>query len=434
MSTELNTPEATSERYRNLRWNYNCLRLDGTFFNFGSSFIEANTMFPTFVSLLTDSPLLIGLVSTVRTAGYLLPQLLVAAIAHGRPLKKPILAVGGLVNRLSLLIIVLAAYFLANRPTVGLPVFFLGLVLFSLSDGIGGVPWVDIVARAIPNNRRGRLFGSMMLFGGLGSFTAGFIITAILSHPRLPFPANYALNFGCGLVLLSISYFCTMLVREPVPERPPTRLAFAAFFRRLPDLWRANLAFRRMIGIRLALSSFYLALPFYAVYARTVLGFPPSIVGIFVSAQMAGSILGGLLWGYLGDHHGNRLVIRLVGLTALSTPLLALAAGLALGAHLRWLAVAFYLLLFASLGATFNGVWMGFTNYLIEIVDDDNRPTFIGLMNTMVAPLAFLPILGGWLVRFLNYPQLFGVTAILVFSGFLWGLRLPEPRHQTHLT
>jgi len=408
--------------------NFLSLLVDGSFFSTGSAFLEANTFFPAFVSLLTNNAVLIGLVSSLRNAGYLLPQLLVAGYAERLPLKKPLLMVVGLVNRLSILAMAAAAYFwAASNPGLALTVFFASLIVFALTDGINGVPWTDMVAKAIPSTRRGRLFGTMQFAGGLGAFAAGFLIRQILASTSIPFPVNYALLMLIGFGLLCVSFVGTMAVREsPGVTRAGTSLA--AYFRRLPSAWKQSPAFQRMMSVRMLYSFLYLSLPFYVVYARTSLGLPESIIGVFISAQMAGSILAGLLWGTLGDRYGNRLVIRLLGLAAASTPLLALLASLMHRLGMTGLAIVPFLLLFATIGATLSGMWMGFTNYLLDSVSDLDRPTYIGMMNTLIAPFTFLPLLGGVLVQYFSPEVLFVLTAVGIVLGNLRAIGLSEPR------
>lgn len=71
--TEIQTPN--DEKAAVAAHNRRFFIADGTFFSLGSSFIDGNSVLPTYVSTLTASPLLIGLVSTLRGFGYLVPQI-----------------------------------------------------------------------------------------------------------------------------------------------------------------------------------------------------------------------------------------------------------------------------------------------------------------------------------------------------------------------
>ena len=217
-----------------------------------------------------------------------------------------------------------------------------------------------------------------------------------------------------------------MLVREQEGV-VRSRSSWREYMRRLPLIWRSNPLFQQMIFTRMMLSFFYLPLPFYVVFAQEKLGFPDSAVGIFISAQMAGHIMFGLLWGNLGDKRGNRLVICLVTLITLLTPVCALLASW-LAHEYANLAFMLYLLVFLAIGATLSGVWIGFTNYLLEVADAINRPTYVGMMNTLIAPFTFLPIIGGVLLRFMSHELLFAIASIFILSSVILAFRLPEPR------
>lgn len=408
------------------RWNFASLVLDGVCFAIGAAFLEANTLLPSLVSLLTNNSVIIGLVSTMRNAGYLLPQLFVAGYAERLPFKKPLLRINGAVNRLSVLLMAMAVFLLAGKwPQMALISLLFAIFLFAITDGIGGVPWTDLVAKTIPSTRRGRLFATMQSVGGLGAFCAGLFVRQVLASVAFPF--NYSLLLLVGFVFMVISLIGTLLVKEKAGVVRPSS-TMAEYWRRLPVIWRESPSFQRMMFTRMVFSCFYLALPFYVIFARERLGFAESTVGLFLSAQMAGSILASLLWGYLGDEHSNRTVIRAVTLVATTTPALALLASWM--TQLGWRLGSFILsaLVFATVGATLSGNWMGFTNYLLDVASDVDRPTYVGMMNTLTAPFTFLPVVGGLLLRFVSHEILFAGTVGIVGISVLLAEKLPEPR------
>lgn len=419
-----------AESASDVAWNYRLLLLDGSFFYIGSAFIDSATVLPLFVSTLTSSPLVIGMVTTVRSAGHLLPQVFIAGIAQNLTRKKPLLVGGALVSRICVLALALTAGLLTPRlPGAALGAFFVALALLALSDGISGVPWTDILARTIPLERRGRLLGTMQCIGGFGGVAAGWVIRELMVNPVPGYPLNYAAIFSLGFLFLILSLGATCLLREPPGQATP--VAIGRYLRGLPQALRAHPRFRRLMVARAMMSMYMLALPFYIVHSRLELGFGPGAVGAFVSAQMAGSIIGGMLWGNLADRCGNRRLLQVMAVAQLFMPLFALASRPLVGATPGALVFVLHLGIFAILGACFGGgMWMAFTNYLLEIVDDRNRPTYIGLMNTLSTPLGLLPVAGGLLVRYTSYPVLFAVTACLVAGGIASAWRLPEPRCQ----
>ncbi|MGE5653554.1 MAG: MFS transporter [Bacillota bacterium] len=421
------TPIRDSKQSQHQARNFWALAGDGIFFNFGSAFFEASSLIPAYVSQLTSSATIIGLITTIRNLGWLFPQLLVAGMVERLPLKKPMVLVSSAMMRLAGIFIAFSAWWWGGRsPAAALTSFLIGFVVYSFADGITGVPWTDIVGKTINARQRGRLFGTTSTIGGVLAFGAGFLINRLLDHPRLPFPHNFAAVFAIGALLITCSYISFATLIEPVGTVSTHQASMGAYLAKIPRLLRGNPAFARLAAVQFLLRCCYLGLPFYFVYGQSRLGFSASFAGILVSAQMSGSILASILWGYLSDHVGNSWVVRCTALTTVLSPLLAIVAGVLGGGS--WFAVAVYLLLYACLGATFSGLWIGFTNYLLEIAPEEERPSYIGLMNTLMAPATFLPLLGGVIVTYLPHVWLFGATAALAGAGLLLSASLPEPR------
>ena len=401
---------------------------DGTFFSLGSAFLESNTVLPTFVSTLTKSPLLIGAVSTVRSFGYLVPQIFVAAWIDRLAFKKPFMMKAGYVMRGAALAMALSALLAPKSAPFSLVLFFGSLVVLSFADGFGGLPWMDIVAKTVPADRRAGLFGRMQTFGGLAAFLGGFAIQALLAA-RVPYPVNYGLVMFLGFVFLTGSLICMHFIEDPGGEVPAETASMREYLRRLPSAWRGNRIFQRVVLTRVFMGGLYLALPFFAIHAQKDLGFAPSTVGLFVSAQMVGSVGGGPLWGYLGDRHGPKWIVRLVTLFTLMTGALALVSRVIYFAGAVTVAYASYLLLYFCLGAAFGGIWIGFTSYLMDIARESERATLIGLFNTVSAPLTFLTVAGGWLLDVASFSWLFAVEIAVVSVSVVLAWSLPDSRN-----
>ncbi|MFA9403505.1 MAG: hypothetical protein ACERKY_10620, partial [Anaerolineales bacterium] len=68
------TKPASGSR-EDVRFNASVNILDGAFFGAGLGFASFTTVIPLFVSLLTNSPILIGLAPAIHSLGWQLPQL-----------------------------------------------------------------------------------------------------------------------------------------------------------------------------------------------------------------------------------------------------------------------------------------------------------------------------------------------------------------------
>lgn len=400
---------------------------DGTFFNLGQAFLEGNSVLPTFVSTLTTSPFLIGVVSSLRAFGYLMPQIFVAGYMDRLKYKKPFMMKAGYVMRISALVMAASALLSVKNRALALAIFYLSLIGVAFGDGFGSPPWMEIVAVTIPANRRSGLFGTMQACGGIAAFLAGFVIQWLLGN-AVAYPYNYALTLFLGALGLCCSLLCMAFIKDPGGYTPSNVTGMGEYLRKLPAAWTGNPLFRRVIYTRLLMGAMYLALPFFAIHAQKELGLAPSMVGLFVSAQMVGSVGGGPLWGYLGDRHGPRWIVRVVTVLFMMTGTLALLARLSFFAGIQALAFPLYLMLYSCLGAAFGGTWIGYTNYILDIAPETQRATLVGLYNTISAPLTLLTMVGGWILQATNYTVLFIIEAAIVFVSVTLALRLPDSR------
>jgi MFS family permease len=92
----------------------------------------------------------------------------------------------------------------------------------------------------------------------------------------------------------------------------------------------------------------------------------------------------------------------------------ALTAWVAMSA--TWLAVVFFLL-----GAAISAELTSSLNIILEFCTPEDRPTYIGLTNTLLAPtLALAPIIGGWLATLTGgFSLLFLAAALCAGLGAL---------------
>jgi MFS family permease len=406
------------------------------FFISSSAFWEPGTVLPSYLSGLTASPVLLGLGPALKNAGWMVPQLIVAGLVEGRSRTKGLVVAAGAVGRVAFILMPLLM--LSDVPAAAKVWAFLGLyTVFCFAEGVTAVPWTEILGRAVPPRLRGRLLGNMQSMAGLAALGAGVVVRSLLAAPGLAYPRNYAMLFGMASVLLLGSWLMMAAIREPELDAPvETARAQAAGDRRRPRLienlrsiprrMRGNPVFRRLLLTRLLCATPNLALPFYVLYGKQVLGLPPVWVGNSVTAQMLGSVLGGLVWARVSYRWGFRPLIRAACVSGLLVPtwtLLAAAAHAAPG--LAPLAPLLFLLTYFTIGAYFTSVWVGFTNYLIEIVPVGQRPVYIGILSTVVGPLAFLSAVGGALVTAFGFIPTFALAAAGGLAAMTVAWRLP---------
>ncbi len=401
--------------------------VNGALFEFAERLIDPPLVLTWFVSRQTSSNLLVGLVAPLGDAGWFLPQVFISGLVQRMPRKMLSYALASVVRAIAWFLVA-AAVWLVDDPTLLLAAFFILYGVARLAAGLGGLGFFEVVAKAIPPNRRGSFFAWRMLAGGLLGLGAGVVTRAVLN--RFAFPHGHALLFVIYDAVIIPAMLAFILIREPPGTAIPGAPTLGQQLRRAGQFLRTDGVFRRYMGMRTALGLAGIALPFYGVYARNVLGAPEGMVGIYVAVRVAAGLVANLPWGSLSDHKGNRLVTLWLSLGSAFTSLLALglvgwvSASPGPEPWRPYLAVPLFLLNGALAPAS---ALVG-NNFLLELVPEAERPLYLGLSNTLIGIVVLISGFGGLVVDLLGYAGLFGLSALLCLLAWWWSRGLPEPR------
>lgn len=391
-----------TETNKHVRYNFIVNMLDGGFFGSALGLASFVTVLPLFVSTLTDSAILIGLVSAIHSVGWQLPQLLTVDWVARLGRYKPMVVLMTLHERLPFFGLAVVAWFL---PILGpkwvLPLTFGLLIWQGLGGGFTATAWQSMIGKIIPVERRGIFFGAQSaaanLGGSMGAIGAGFLLE------RFDSSASFTFCFLLAGLSMMISWAFLAQVHEPgrSPTAPATNRP--AFQTRLSAILRRDANFRWFLVARTLLQLATMAFGFYAVYAVRYYGMAEGVAGLMTSIFMAVQIAANPLMGWMGDRWGHRTVMG-VGAYAAATS--ALLAWLAPGAN--W----FYLV-FALAGIANVASWTIGLAMTLEFGGEAERPAYIGLANTLVAPSTILaPLMGGWLADTAGYPATFLVSVV----------------------
>ncbi len=404
----------------NFRWNFSVNVLDVAFYNLGANMISQATILPLLVSELTGSVFAVGLLPVIANLGFLLPQLFTAGYSEGLRRKKPFLVPFSFFGeRLPLLVIGLfVGFFSRSAPWVAAAAVFLGLAISSSTSGILNPAWFDMIAKVIPVRKRGIWFGLGHGLGALMGIAGAAIAGRLLAG--WPFPLNYALCFWLAFLFNVISWVGLALNREPDSPAVQVHPSYLGYFRQLPGILRRDRNYRAFLIARSAANLGGMAAGFFIVYGAERYGLSGAQVGALTAVLVGSQALANLLWGLLGDRQGHK---RVLVWSALIMALAALAA-------LRIASPLGLWLVFLLLGVAIAGEMVSGLSIILEFCRAEERPTYIGLTNTLLAPSrALAPILGGWLATWLGYPLLFAAAAATALAGsLLLALWVREPR------
>jgi MFS family permease len=380
----------------------------GVFFQGGAAAIDTGTIVAALVHGLSGSTVAVGATAAIARCGWLFPQLFIAYYAQRQRRRLPFYAAGAF-GRVACLAAISALLMAVpwDRPQL-VASFFVLWTLYAFVGGILAVPYNDIVARSIPSAQRSRLLALRFFGGGLLALAVAAAAHRVLG--AFAFPADYALVLLLGATLLLISALCFVSAGEP-EVMPPRQAAegFARFLRRGLAVFRRDRRFRLFVQARWLDGAAAMALPFYIVQAAAA-GAPALAVASLLAAQTAGALLSNPLWGWWGDRRGKRELLEAVAVLGSVPALLAMASSVS-GLAGPEVALVWFAIVFALLGAAGNGSTIAQLGYLMEISPDDDRPAYSGYFNALVAPAALLPLAGAAVIEAAGMPVLFAASA-----------------------
>ena len=401
---------------REVKRNYLMLSLDVIFYMFALAFIDQSTVIPAFLETLTKNTIIIGAITAIRPAGIFLPQLWTAHYLRNRIYHKGFLVKVALISRVSTALFAVMLFIAGPNDKLLILVSFLVMyTAFWMSEGYAGVPWIDLVAKSVPERLRGRLFGSTQFYGGILAIFAGLVISKILSMKSISYPTNYAILLSIAAVLFACSLFSLNRVREPAGEPEPHDDAFIDYIGKIRCMIGENRQLKKFLIIQILIGFFGMSLPFYILYARKTGGLGGGEVGILLAIQTLGTLLSSAASGYVSDRYGPRLILSATAAATLLTQVLAFL--------ILKPSFIMYSVLFFIIGVVNGSTYIGLTNYLLEMSDDTKRRAYIGLMNTANAPTMLFPVIGGAIIKYSSYQMAFGITgtasilALVLISG-----------------
>ena len=396
---------------KHLKFNFTVGMLDGGLYGVGIGFGSFITILPLFISRMTDSALLIGLIPAIHGAGWQLPQLLTAGYTSRAKRIKPLVLWATIHERVPYLGLAAVAFFLARLPIpLALTLTFLLIIWQSLGAGFAANPWQTMVTKVMPPELHGTFFGTQSAafngLAGLSAIAAGFMLE------RLPSPLDFTFCFLATVIFFVLSYIILAQIREQESQRPETEEHPAAFWGRSWDILKRDRNFNAFLLVRSISQFAAMGISFYLVYAVKVFGMSESVAGIMTAVLLIAQVAFGPLMGRLGDRWSHRAVMMLGGLGAAASSLLAWYAN-----SVEWFYPVFFLAAIAIVA-----VWTVPLALTVKFAQEHERPIYIGLSNTVSAPATILaPIIGGWIADTAGYDAMFLVSTVcgLLMAGAL---------------
>jgi len=423
----LNLPEMSdSQQSKNLKHNFTVNLLDGGLFGFGLGFASFTTMIPLFVATLTSSATLIGLVPAIHNVGWQLPQLLMAKRIARMERVKPYVTFMTVQERLPILGLGIVGLLVPRIGVrVALILTFILLIWQGLGAGLTANAWQIMVSKIIPSNILATFFGAQSaaanLLASLGAYLAGTLLVVL--NP----PYDFSTCFFIASLLLVSSWVFLNLTREEKREMPSGGCVPQPLWHDIRSILKRDRSFTHFLISRFIAHFGMMAFAFYSVYAVKILRMTTVQVGVMTSILMVTMMVMNPLLGRLSDRWSRKWVLVIGSVCAAVSALLAVLIK----------EVNLFALVFLLNGAANTAFWTIGITMSLEFGEEAEKPTYVGMANTLVAPAAIIaPLIGGLLADAFDYVTAFITSAVMAFiaSGILILLvndpKKPEPYEQ----
>jgi len=393
----------------------------GAFFHMATAFADPYAVIPLFLAGFTESRALIGLVVSLVGAVGVLPQIGMARQLRQRPGSGHAFMLAGIWTRCAVWGLIAAGALLIPMQSAWILVLFIFLIsIYSLGGGVAVLPFKQVISGTIPPERRSTFFGRRLVSGGILAVGAGVAVKYILGSEALTWPRNYGVLFVLSFASLALAYAAMSGLRFPEYRAAQQSASPPPLLHELNYIRRNYPILKRLIVVRLLAGGLPLVLPFLTLYATRDLGISLGWVGLYVAAEKAGSILSNFAWMPLGNRVGTRAVILCgIGLAILSVGVILVSNSA--------IAIA---LAFALAGGGMSAMIVGFSGYILELGTPEIRPLLFALEGTLLMPVYFMPLFGGWLADACGYRAVVLVGGALLLGAFAYAATLCEPRRR----
>jgi MFS family permease len=388
---------------KHLRYNIAVNLLDGGFFGAAIGFASFGTILPLFVASMTNSATLIGLVPAIHSAGWLFPQLFTANYTSRLRRYKRTVLLATIHERIPFLGFALVALLL---PRIGLQAGLIITFFFLTWQGLGGGftanPWTSMISKIIPPEARGTFFGTQAAVANLlisaSAIGAGYLLNSYES------PFDFTICFLIAGLFFTFSWIALALTREPADHEKVLDENPAPFWHGAGRILKRDKNFNWFLSARMLSQFATMGFSFYIVYALRRFHMDAITAGYLTATLTIAQTVANAGMGWWGDRVGHRLML-IIG-----------AGAAALSSLLAWFApsIVWFFPIFVLTGFANVSIWTNGMTMTVDFSGENERPFYIGLAQTLTAPVTILaPLIGGWIADTQGFVRTFAWSAML---------------------
>lgn len=427
MTVEIEKPiESSLSNEREVKRNFFLAVVNGILYIFAEALLDPTLVLVGFVSHLTQNPILLGLVLPIRDAAWSLPQLWVSGFLQNRPIKINFYRQMSFMRIAAWFVLAISMNLIIDSRWM-LIAFFASFTVSSLANGVGGLPFLEVVSKTIPPHRRGELFAWRLGAGGLLGIGGSFLVRWLIADDSpFGFPHNYG-ALGIGFFLFaSVSLMLFNQIREEQDEKPLPRRNTHEQFKIALDVLRTNQNYRRLVTTQALMILSTMAIPFYAIYAQQQFHVDREWIGIYLGVLMISNLLSNIVFGRVSRRTDNQKVMAIAA-TAGGGMILVMLALAVLGNPLQisptvaaaWLIPAFFLS-----GVRGTGFGIASSSLLLNLAEPEKRTLMIGFTQFLMGIFLLSTSVSGFLMKSIGFLPLILITLFtqigaIVVSGHI---------------
>ena len=419
VTSEHDCPELSEQARRHVSGNFLLMLLSRFLSKLADALANPKIVLPWVMETVHAPLYLLGFLVPIRESGSLIPQVLIAGYVRRLTIRKWVWVAGKMVEVGAMTAIALVAW-LAEGNVAGWSILLL-LILFSLARGFCSVASKDVTGKTIAKNARGQTNGWSASSAGLLTLLlgSGFLLTDGEDLSA----GSVAALLGAAVVLWSLAALAFSRLREfPGDAEMAEAHPIKASWQRLALLGRDR-PFRHFVITRALLLCSALTAPYYVILAQKAYGTQPQLLGVFILASGAASVLSSPIWGRFSDRSS-----RLVMMTgAAMTLVLGMVVFIVDQVVPQWLASLWFLPgCYFLLSIAHQGVRIGRKTYVVNLGKGNQRTDYVAVSNTLIGVILLLLGFTGALTSFIGLSTLILLLSLMGGVGMLMARRLPD--------
>ena len=410
----MNKEELDSLKDRYYHRNFISLLLEAFTFQFAVTTFSVETVLPVYLSEISSNPLYISLASLIYYSLHYVCAFFACVVGANAKSPKWVSVKVCFLQRIAFLFFFISTFFTKNISTA-LLMFYISLVISSITSGMSSPLWTEMVANVI-NRNFGTFFGAYNMVGSISGVIASLVFSSLLKSNV--FPYNYRYLFLIGVITACIATMVISFgVREvPDPERlnKPNKPDIKSVINKIKEIITQNRRFQKYLIVRVVLTSLEFAIPYYIVQAKNMPGAPLTFAGILTTAYLMAKIIGSFILGKVSDRFGLYSLIKLTSLGGLIASIMALIVK----------DYRLALLMYFIVGFTAEGIYVSNSVGVVDCSGGKETTYYSAASGLISAPVSLImPIIGSFIISKTSLLTVFILAGSIFVVALLLSLR-----------